>query len=333
MYANNSPHALEPRFQEPIGWRWHHFTRNGRKIRFGSVFPKDSIPDAVVVCLPGLSEYAEKYYEVARDLNDKNMAFWIIDWMGQGGSGRYLPNTSKRHSTGFQKDVDDLHYFIMEYIKHSSVHPDKGRIPLAMLGHSMGGNIGIHYLAQHPDMFECAAFSAPLAGIRQFSAYPAALINCISALLNCAASTSYAFGQTNWHEQVRPTPGYDEFSSDEKRGALQCLWWDINPDLRSGGVTFGWLHAALKACKSLKKTVPKIQTPTLVALAEHDIIVDNKAIKDACKKNDAIKIIQLNDAKHEILMETDAVRDIFLNGFYELITRHIISRPEAMKKF
>ena len=67
---NNAP-DLEERFLEPEGWRWHSFTRptqsGGRKIRFGSVFPKDSVPDAVVVCLPGLSEFSEKYYEMSRE--------------------------------------------------------------------------------------------------------------------------------------------------------------------------------------------------------------------------------------------------------------------------
>ena len=108
---------LDDRFLEPEGWRWHHFTRENRNLRFGSVFPQDSIPDAVVVCLPGLSEFAEKYFEVARTVTRHNMAFWVLDWMGQGKSGRYLKNPHKRHSHGFQKDIDDLHYFICEHIK------------------------------------------------------------------------------------------------------------------------------------------------------------------------------------------------------------------------
>ena len=54
---------LEKRFLEPEGWRWHHVKRGDRKLRFGSAFPKNSIPDAVVVCLPGLNEFCEKYFE------------------------------------------------------------------------------------------------------------------------------------------------------------------------------------------------------------------------------------------------------------------------------
>ena len=114
------PHDLEERFHKPVGWRWHRFERNGRNIRFGSVFPKDSIPDAVVVCLQGVREFSEKYFEVAQWCLDHNLAFWTCDWVGQGKSTRLLQDSQKRHSHGFDNDIDDLHYFILQYIKHSS---------------------------------------------------------------------------------------------------------------------------------------------------------------------------------------------------------------------
>lgn len=220
--------ALEERFTEPPGWRWHQFTRQGlhgpRRIRFGSVFPESRIPDAVVVCLPGLSEYAEKYFEIARSCLDKNLAFWVLDWMGQGTSGRYLQNPHKRHSAGVEEDVADLHYFILEYIKHSSVHPDKGRIPLAMLGHSMGANIGLHYLHAHPGMFECAAFSAPFFGFKMFEGWPCPLPVLAARLLNTFSGSSYASGQGDWDGEDRKTPGEDAFSSDPVRGAVHNVW-------------------------------------------------------------------------------------------------------------
>lgn len=332
MYADDGHHQLEDRFTEPEGWRWHSFERAGRRMRFGSVFPKNDVPDAIVVCLPGLSEYADKYFELARDFNNKNLAFWVLDWMGQGASDRYLPNHSKRHSTGFDDDVADLHYFVTEYIKHSSVHPEKGRLPLVMLGHSMGSNIGLQFLAQHPGFFECAAFSAPLMGIPQLNKYPQQLILALSGLLQSFFARAYAFGQGDWRPNMRPTPGYDQFSSDKKRGLIQCYWWDNNPDLRLGGVTFGWLHSALKACKNLEKLLPKIQIPVLIGIADDDTIVDNQATEKLVKLLPDKTLIHLKGSKHEILMESDAIRDSFLNGFYDLIDTVIINKPEDTDK-
>ena len=155
--ASGADLTTDTLFSEPKGWRWHHFTRATkgmeRKIRFGSVFPQDNIPDAIVVCLPGLSEFGEKYFEVAQNCLDMNLAFWVLDWTGQGASSRYLKNTHKRHGGHFEEDVADLHKFIMDYIKHSSVHPDKGRIPMVMLAHSMGREYRLAIFTRSPRNF------------------------------------------------------------------------------------------------------------------------------------------------------------------------------------
>ena len=145
---------LEERFLQPDGWRSHHFESHGKRITYGCVFPADSVPDAVVVCLPGLSEFTEKYYEVARRCLELNLAFWVLDWPGQGRSDRHLENRQKRHAEDFAIEVERLHDFVSGYIKPSSVHTDKGRIPLVMMAHSMGANIGLRYLAKYPDIFD-----------------------------------------------------------------------------------------------------------------------------------------------------------------------------------
>ena len=328
-----TPDNLEERFTEPKGFRWHSFTREGRTIRFGSSFPQDSIPDAVVVVLPGLSEFGEKYYELARNLNDANLAFWVIDWMGQGGSGRYLSNPNIRHSTGFDEDVEDLHYLILEYIKHSSVHPDKGRIPMAMLGHSMGGNIGLRYLQKHPESFECAAFSAPMMAMNELERFPGSIALGVTAIFNTLKGKSYAFGQKDWHEKARPNPGHDEFSNDTQRGSLHARWQIKNPELRLGGVSFGWVYAALKSCLQVRKDMPLLQKDLMVGYAGQDTVVSNKAITDAFNTHPHVQLKEYPDAQHEILMELDTTRSAFLNDFYQLIQKTIIDKPETLKPF
>jgi lysophospholipase len=333
MSKSITPLELEERFTEPPGFRWHSFKRNGRKVRFGSCFPQDSIPDAVVVCLPGLSEFGEKYYELARDLNNSNLAFWVIDWMGQGGSDRYLPNIFKRHSAGFDEDIADLDYLITEYIKHSSVHPDKGRIPLAMLGHSMGGNIGLRYLAHHPNAFECAAFSAPMIGIHNLTSLPKPLIMGAAWILNELAGKSYAPKQMDWHDSVRPASGKDEFSSDPKRGKLHELWQKQNEALRIGGVTNHWLYEALKSCYAVRTDIPKIKQDMLIGIAAEDKIVSNKCTHKAFKNCTNAEMITFDGSQHEIMMETNQIRSAFLDHFKALIHKTIIQKPETLKPF
>ncbi len=321
---------LEDRFLEPKGWRWHDFVREGRKLRFGTLPVKEGVtPRATVVCLPGLSEFGEKYFETARWARDHDLSFWVLDWMGQGRSGRYLPNPEKRHSTGFQDDIDDLHYFLMEYVKHASVSTDVGRIPLAMLAHSMGGNIGLQYLAQHPDIFECATFSAPMFGIKDFASSPKLASLAFSGAFKLLAGKHYVFDGSDWGGES------DLLSSDPVRNLIFDQWLSSDPELRTGNVTFGWVYAALRSCFQLQNPefLRSIQTHCTIAKAGKEELVDNKAIDRVLHALSNASLLDLPDSEHEILMERDPIRDKFLEAFYCSIKENIIDRPESLKPF
>ncbi len=325
MNGTSSSPSLEPRFLQPAGWRWHVFTTpEGRKIRFGTVAPESRIPDAVVIVAPGLSEFGEKYFELAHDLLQRNLSLWVMDWQGQGLSERHFKETPhKRHSSGFEEDVADFHYFIMEYVKHSAVHPDVGRIPLVLLGHSMGGHIGLRYLQAHPDTFVCAAFSAPMMGIYDLRMIPAPLRPLITGLLNTVMGSSYVFGGSDWKESARRDPGFNIFSADAVRDSVHNAWSLHDPRLQVGSPTFRWLHEAVKSCAFLNqpRTLKNIETPILLALAGKDALVDNNALRRAARLLPHATLLTLPDAHHEILMEANPIRQRFLQAFEDLLAR------------
>lgn len=316
---------LESRFLPPEGWRWHTFTNpQGRKIRFGTVAPASRIPEAVVIMAPGLSEFGEKYFELGHDLLKRNLSLWVIDWQGQGRSDRHLRNyPHRRHSTSFDDDVADFHYFIMEYVKHSAVHPDVGRIPLVLMGHSMGGHIGLRYLQQYPETFACAALTSPMLGIRDTRMFPQPLRLMLTAALSECMGNSYVFGGRDWNTEFRASPGQNIFSSDPIRDAIHNAWSLHDTALQVGNPTFRWLHEAEKSCAFLKqpKILKSIKTPLLIALAGKDSIVDNQAIRYAARLLPQAQLIELADAHHEILMENDEIRNRFLEAFEELLNR------------
>ncbi|MEZ5814954.1 MAG: alpha/beta hydrolase [Alphaproteobacteria bacterium] len=326
---------FEDRFLEPEGWRWHSFTRKGRVIRFGTVSPKGRVPDAIVVCLPGLGEFGEKYFETAQTCLGMNLAFWIIDWMGQGGSGRYLKNPQKRHGSNFQNDIDDLHYFYTEYIKHSSVHPDVGRIPAAMLAHSMGANIGLRYLAQHPGIFECAAFTAPMLGLKALEKTPMPFALVLSEFLHVFTGENYVKGGRDWNPSMRLFDGDEALSSDSARVKLHTQWFEARSALQVGSVTYGWVHHALMSCAYLgrRSVLHTIETPCLFALAGREALVDNRKARRGAKMLKNCKVLEFPDAGHEILMEKDDIRGRFFEAFYALVKENIIDRPETLKPF
>lgn len=327
---------LPSRFLAPAGWITHSFTneKTGHKIHYGRVYPQGKPPSAVIVCLGGLSEFSEKYYETANDMLDRGYAFWILDWQYQGRSGRLAKYPQRRHSDGFDSDIDDLRKFVDDYILPAAVHPDVGRIPLIMLGHSMGANIGLRFLAQYPKRFDAAAFTAPFLGIYNFSAGMRLFASVVS-LIAPLIGKSYVPGGSDWKESFRKSDGTDKFSTDPVRDAIHNFWAKTDAALQVGQPTFGWVIEALKSCKILsqKETMDAINIPVLIATAGQDKIVDNNAIRSAAAHLPKGQLIEIKGAQHEILMERDEYRGIFFNAFDKMVEQHKIASIENVKPF
>ena len=69
---------LEQRFLAPDGWHGAHFSnpKTGHTLYYGRVIP--SAPKAIIVCVGGLSEFSEKYFELAHDMVNRGYAFWFM---------------------------------------------------------------------------------------------------------------------------------------------------------------------------------------------------------------------------------------------------------------
>lgn len=332
-----------PRFNEPPGWRWHKFTtQGGYRVRYGSAHPKDSIADAVVVILPGLRDFAEQYHELAHDLLERNYAVWVIDWRGQGESDRYLPNRQKRHSSGFDDDVRDLYDLVDGYILPSAVHPDVGRLPLVMLGHSMGAHLGMRFLrdcnvtAKGKQIFAAAAFAAPMLWIEQLKPLPMPLAWLVAGAL-CLFPTAYVPGGRNWsldYRQSQHRTGL--YSHDDVRARLQDTWFTKMPSLQIGSPTTRWLFEAIKSCMRLNKPsyLRDIRVPALMVAAGDDRIVSNSHIEAASKNIADSQFAEIPGALHEILMESDTYRKPFLELFFTFVEQNILDKSDrGMTKF
>ena len=100
-------------------------------------------PRRGTVCLfGGRGEYAEKYFEVVADLRRRGFAVATMDWRGQGGSSRPLPNPLKGHVSSFNEFDSDLTLFMKEIVL-----PDCPP-PFIALGHSMGANAALQYAGE-----------------------------------------------------------------------------------------------------------------------------------------------------------------------------------------
>lgn len=306
-----TPPDLEERFTAPPGWRTGEFFNalTNHKIHYGTVKPDSGTPAGTVVILPGLSEFTEKYYETARDLLARNFSVWVIDWAYQGRSTRFAGNPMRRHSDGFESDIADLHKLIGDHVL-----PAARDAPLIMIGHSMGGHLGLRYLASHPGLFHTAVLSAPMIGIAQLRKMPGAVVKFMMHFLRLM-NALYVPPGTDWHEEKRKSDGNDIFSSDPLRDALHNSWCRANPELRVGDPTGRWVYEALASCQWLIPRLEKITTCVLLVRAGQEEIVDNDAIARAAALLPRAQMLDLPAAHHEILMERDDSRMAFFKAF------------------
>src|ERR1700748_2603989 len=67
----------------------------------------------VCVLLNGQTEFIEKYFEVIDELRGRGFAVSALDWRGQGGSSRLVPNNPlKAHIDDFSQYDADLEAFM-----------------------------------------------------------------------------------------------------------------------------------------------------------------------------------------------------------------------------
>lgn len=309
--------TLAPPFREPEGWRWSHF-RNaaGAKIRYGAIDPAGTAR-ATVIGVPGFGGFAEQWFEVVRDLVARGHAVRLMDWRGQGGSDHYLPNTHKFHAQGYSRDVADLQQFLTEVVRAD------GSRPLLLLGHSMGGHLGLRHLATHPGAFRGAFLTAPLLGVKTVKHAPSVVAR-VARLMNLIGlGARYIPGHADWFFRPHYTVEDSTLSHDPIRYRVAQLYYQLKPELRIGGATWAWLDHTFRSVAWINReeVLRSIATPVFMVQAGADHLVDNALQDRAAKLIPQAELRRFPDAKHDILMEKDEIRLPLLAEFDRFTAR------------
>lgn len=260
-----------------------------------------------IVC-PGRTEFIEKYFEVARDLQDRGFAVAIFDWPGQGLSQRPLKNLLAGHIKSYDWYVEAL----MRGLAKIERRAPKTWVILA---HSMGGTIALEALRSRKLTVAAAAFSAPMWGIP------------IWFFQRWYGHTMRLFGAGAL--QARPPQPDETFESnqlthDERRWRLYRRLVEAEPKLALGEPTIAWVVASLKAFAGLfaASALNHLRDlPVLVAIASEETIVKKSAQRKISDRLKGGKVISIQGAGHEILMETDERRAQFWKAFEEMCRR------------
>ena len=284
---------------------WYRGPRN-LKLRACKAPSTASTPRGTVLVCPGRSEYIEKYYEVARQLQDRGFAVLIYDWPGQGLSERLLDNRLKGHVDSF-----DTYTGAMALGLRSAGDMPQ---PFVSLAHSMGGAISLAAICNQTLKIDAAAFCAPMWGLP------------FGAAARFIARAMFWIGRGD--QFFRP-PGPDETFEDNHVTYDRAHWQldhdlkTANPDLKLGPPTWGWATASLNVLAKIThpQTLANVDIPVFVATAADEKLVDNTSHNLVATHLPDCEHIKVEGAMHEILMEKPDKRAAFWQGFDRLLKR------------
>jgi len=287
---------------------------DGLKLRYG-IWRCPSASHGTVLLLNGRKEFLEKYQEVASRLNSRGLDVFGMDWRGQGLSGRMLEDTLKGHVNDFDEYMEDLELFLSRVVLPKSRHRQ-----VTILAHSMGAHMALRFLREYDPPVQRCVLSAPMIDIRS-NPFSKAVIRWLARSASRKGRLAEYVPGARGGSRLHKTFSGNLLTSDKKRFFREQAAIEAEPGLALGGVTQGWVSAALRSIDTLlRKGYPeKIDTPVLLAVAEKELIVCRKAQLRLARRLPHSRVLVIPGARHEILMERDELQQIFWDAFDDFI--------------
>ena len=294
----------------PVEMR-HVAMPDGVRLRV-AVWPVPARVRGTALMLTGRAEFIEKYAETADALAARGFRVVALDWRNQGLSDRPLPNRQIHHLTDFARLVDDLDEVHRQVV--APVAAETGG-PVILLAHSMGGLVATLALARHadddPGRYAAVLLAAPMYAIHS-GLLPRWLVRVLASLgVTCGWGARYALGQGDYDPAEGRFSPDNKITADPRRYAAFHTPYAERPELRVGGVSFAWVAAALDAEDALRQSLPleRVRTPVLLLSAPADRVVRAEAHRMVAARLGNVHLVEYPDARHELLMEGDVIRD------------------------
>ena len=308
--------AVLPTNPAPAGTRAGYFTTADKiRLRYAT-FPKTEGAAKGTICLvQGRTEYIEKYFETVADFQKRGFAVATFDWRGQGGSDRLIPN----RRLGYVRDFND--YWVDLQSFHANILLPDCPAPYYLVGHSMGGLVSLIAATRDRMMFDRVFLSAPMVGL-DHQPLSFAGMAALADVLSFVGLGRMGVGRAA--DELPSEKGFagNPLTSDLPRYMRTVDIWRERPDLIVGKPTFRWAGAAMRAmADSLRDAFPaSISVPVFMLAAARDEVVSTNHIEQLGLRMRTGRHVVIPAAKHELFMETDAIRAQVFAAFDAFIT-------------
>lgn len=271
--------------------------------------------------LPGRGDHYEKYLETLHHWALQGWRVTAIDWRGQGLSGRVLENRNIGHIKDFSVWIDDLHFFWKKWKSETEG-------PHALVAHSMGGHLTMRAAAEGAIDPDAIALSAPMLGIKS-SGLPHRVSHGFARMM-----LWIGWGKRPaWKDSEKPlSPASMRqriLTHSDRRYRDELFWWQERLDVRLGPPSWRWLERAFASTARLKETgtLENMRIPVLLLATTADQLVSTDRIKSDHERLPLSKLRCFGrEAAHELLRESDSVRDECLNEIDEFFGEHAAAK-------
>ena len=283
-------------------------TTDETRIRVG-VWPEGD--KGTILLFPGRTEYIEKYGRVAAEFAARGYGMVAVDWRGQGLSDRPAHRHDMGHVVSFDEYREDV------AVLRQAFRDLNLRKPCFLLGHSMGGAIGLRALYDGLPA-SAAVFTAPMWGIRMTRFLRA--ISGIVLGLSKPLGLDKTFAPTTGPAAPMVFDGnpltHDRCQFDYMEGQVAR-----HPELALGGPSITWVHAALEESGALLEKAP-LDIPILTILGTEEEIVEPAAIHERMANWPNGQLETVQGARHEVLMEVPGLRTPCIDTIADWFDRH-----------
>jgi lysophospholipase len=279
---------------------WWATTSDGVRVRLGH-FPTSQQARGTLLLFPGRTEYIEKYGRTAAGFTAAGYHVIAIDWRGQGLADRLLEDARIGHVAQFSDYQLDLKA-VMQVVAELDLPG-----PMHLLGHSMGGCIGLRALYDGLDVQTCT-FTGPMWGIYLSPAMrPAAWA--VSSMSKTLGLSHMLSPGTSIDSYLLSAEFADNMLTTD-RGTWDYMVNQVTqvPGLQLGGPSLHWLNEALRETLDLSRKASPAQ-PCLCLLGTNERIVDTARIHQRMARWSNGQLEMVQNGEHEVLMESLADLD------------------------
>ncbi len=292
-----------------------------RTARWSSDASRGSVAIAV-----GRSEFIEQYFEIVRGLLARRFDVVVFDWRGQGQSDREIAHGRRGYVSsfaGYRRDLEALEAYVLR--------PSAPK-PWYALGHSMGASILIDQAHDGASPFERLVLSAPMIDIPL--RHKRAIRRCVRVADLLGFGTRLIPGGREDPIFIKSYEG-NILTTDLRQYQRIATAIRVLPALTVGAPTIRWLRCAFDMMQRFEKPgyAPSTLVPILIIAAGADRIVDTAATERFAIRCKAGHCITIPNARHQIIMESDAITDQVWAAIDAFIPPYEATRPEPSLTF